>query len=493
MKPDATTRYELKADGAETGALTISATVTVSPVITEFTSTPPVAKVGQKITLAWKTAGADAVSLTERTFGPIEVAAADVATGTVDFTVPDTLGGSDGGTTADGGMASSLPVPDGYPLEFTLTASTAMPMQATSKKLLGGVGDGPVIFEFNAPANATSGKPVTVSWRTNATRVEVLADGRLVFAPPAGTLATGSADFPAPTADTTITLVAYDFNGFSIRASKVVKIVQPPKVNTFTLPASLTTGGTAAAATWTTSNATSVVIRLKNGPTTYFTADTAKVAAGNASVYPAQTATYVLEAYNLAGAKDTLEKTVEVGAPVNVTVTPSLATVGTDIVVTWDVAAASPTDVAGVPAAVTRTSSSPDFVDIDGMTGTQKLAFLDDNDAVATIAPPNGFVFSRHGRSLQQLQRLDERLHLAQERRCAAGQRRPRHGHRGHPGAAGPLLGRSRRAVERPHRPRQRRVARRRLDLSPPVDRAVEQGAHRQRPAQPAHLSGAAV
>lgn len=393
LQPSKSTTYELRATGL-LGPLTATAPVKVRPVVKSFTATPPAARQGQTLTFAWKTAGADSVRLTEATLGEIVTISSQavVDDGTFDVTIPLDFN-ADAGPLPDGGMAPPRPVPDNYPLSFTLTAQTATPPQSASAQLQTFVRDGPGITTFDAPAFVTEMKPVVVRWTTSgAHRAELQLDGATVFStvPPAS--ADRSFTIPALTADVNVTLVVYDFNGLAVRQTKTVKVARAPKVNTFMVPMSLATGGSPVTAMWTTMNATLVVIRSKNGPAEYETTLAAMVNAGMTSLRPARTTTYVLEAYNAAGDKDVLERTVNVTTPVNTSVTPNPTAPASLVQVTWDVGGANPADVVGIPAEPPMSiAGSTAFFDIETNPAATKLNFSGTNDASATFTTGFGF------------------------------------------------------------------------------------------------------
>lgn len=395
LQPPRSTSYELRAMGVA-GPLTATAAVKVRPVVQSFTATPPAARQGEKLSFAWKTAGAESVRLTETTLGEIVTitSQASVDDGTFEFTVPTDFS-ADAGMLPDGGTPAPRPVPDNYPLLFTLTAQTTNPAQAVSAPLQTYVRNGPAIVTFDVPPFVTETKPVTVRWTTSNThRAELLLDGAPVFAtlPPA--TANGSFTLPTVTADVAVTLVAYDFNGLSVRQTKTLKIAKAPKVNTFTLPMAVSSGGTATMAMWTTMNATSVVIRVKNGPAEFETQVSAMVNAGMTSLRPARTTTYVLEAYNDAGDKDVLEKTVMVTTPVIAGATPNPTAPNALVMLNWDVGGANPADIIGIPAEPpVVTPASTGFFDIETNPKATKLNFSQTNDATASFTPGFGFSF----------------------------------------------------------------------------------------------------
>jgi hypothetical protein len=257
--PMTTTTYTLSGERADGSLSSQSATVTVVPVVESFTATPPAAKPGETITLAWKTAGADQIVVEEATFGQLVSTSMNVAMGTVDFVVPTYFadagffdagstipvpdaGDADGGVTdggTDGGSVAP-PVPlvrEGFPLRFTLTARTTTPVQQVQRAVDARVGQGPVIDFFEVPAFGTRGRPFNLSWRTTgATRIELQANGMTVYSPLAGVNTTGSFRLGNFNADTTFTLVAYDFNGLQVSSTKSVKAVAPPRIVNFMAP-----------------------------------------------------------------------------------------------------------------------------------------------------------------------------------------------------------------------------------------------------------------
>ena len=392
--PEKTTTWTLRADGPA-GVMSATARVTVRPVIKEFSASPPAARQGQKIRLQWRTAGADGVVVKEATFGELTATSTEVATGAHEFTVPSDFNGpSDGGTLPDGGAIIPRPVPDNFPLRFTLTATSNSPMQVVSASLESAVRDGPMINTFNAPAAASENKPVTLTWNATAYRAQILLDGVPVYAtiPPAS--ASGTLVLPGLTANTSVTLVAYDFLGLSVSQTKIVRVVKPPKVVTFTLPASIATGGSPATAAWTTTDATVVLVRVKSGPTLFTTSTAAQVTAGMTPVNPSNSTTYLLEAYNEAGDVASMEKTVKVTAPVTASATPNPTGPNTTVQLSWDVAGANPTEVIGIPSETVQvTAMSPAFVDLESFAGANKLYFADRSEGTSAFTVPQGFKF----------------------------------------------------------------------------------------------------
>jgi len=403
--PTTSLTYRLSADKLDGSTLTASVAVQVMPVIDAFTAAPPVARPGETITLNWKTSGGERVVLAESTFGQLVDSTTDVATGSYEFVVPAYFGDAgvpapDAGVDPDGGVSDAgtpgvPPVRDGFPLRFTLTLSTAMPAQSVSRAVDGRVGQGPVIDVFDVPAYATNTRAQTIRWETtNAYRVELYADGLLVAAPRAGTALDASFSVPTITAATEFTLVAYDYTGLSVRQSKTITPVQPPAITSFTVPMSVGTAGASITAQWRTSNATSVVIRMKNGPNLFFSDVANEVAMGTTTLRVASTTTFVLEAYNSAGDKVTEERTTTVITPGGIAFTPDPAPENALVTAQWDVSGLAAVDLPGLPGAPPQvTMASTNFIDLDTVPLATKLVFSSQDNGTATFTAPGGFVF----------------------------------------------------------------------------------------------------
>jgi hypothetical protein len=414
--PSFTTTYTLSGERADGSLSTQSATVTVLPVVESFTATPPAAKQGEKITLAWKTAGAETVVVEEATFGRLVSTSMNVEMGTVDFEVPfffADAGFFDAGTpdpdagllpdggVADGGVDAGVvlpPVPtvrDGFPLRFTLRASTATPPQETVRAIDSRVGQGPIIDFFEVPEYGTRGRPLSFSWRTTgANRIELQANGLTVYAPLPNVNTTGSFRLGTFSADTSFTLVAFDFNGLQVSATKLVRVVPPPRIIEFTAPAATATATMKVTVNWRTADTSFLLLRLKNAPAFFREDAMLSVANGSRQFTVPVKGTYVLEAYNLAGDKATEQRTIDVGAPVAFTVTPDLLAKGELTTVTWDVSQLNPTDMLGLPGqppAVTQNSTA--FDDLTNAPTARALFFANRDNDVAVLNLPNGFTF----------------------------------------------------------------------------------------------------
>jgi hypothetical protein len=399
VHPQKTTTWTLRAQGPA-GMLSATARVKVRPVIKQFTAAPPAARQGNKIKLAWQTAGADSVVVKEATFGELVSTGVDVDTGSFEFTVPFETA-ADAGTSDAGTADAGRPVPDNFPLRFTLTATSNSPMQAVSAALNSVVRDGPIINVLDVPDSVTENQPFTLTWDVSATRTEVLLDGVQVYAttPPAS--ASGTLKLPGIAANTQLTLIAYDSLELQSSQSKTINVLKPPKVLTFTLPQTVAKGGDAAAVSWTTKDASLVLVRIKRGPPVFSTSAAAQLAAGSATLYPARLTTYVLEAWNAAGQHDSLEQTVSVGTPVTAGAIPSPTPPAAMVQLSWDVSSLMPSEVIGIPSeAVEVTGMSANFVDLEQSPQAHKLYFADRSEGTADFSVPQGYGFTFITRSI---------------------------------------------------------------------------------------------
>ncbi|MFZ5439678.1 MAG: lamin tail domain-containing protein [Myxococcota bacterium] len=179
--------------------------------------------------------------------------------------------------------------------------------------------------------------------------------------------------------------------------------VSLPVISSFTLPGSVNAAGDVATARWTTMNASSVQLRLKNGATAAVITTPAQVASGTFDLRPLTTATFVLEAYNQAGDVVTSEKTVTVpGGAVSVTPTPALR--DDTVTLQWALSTLNVLEVVGLAgSAPSAVAASPNFVDLTTVTSAQELFFADVADGAARIPAPAGFRFPSLGTVVPEL------------------------------------------------------------------------------------------
>ncbi len=391
VAPSRTAAYTLVASGVDASqTLTETAEIRVRPVIDAFAFSAGAAKVDESLTATWQTRGAGQVVLTEATFGELTRAnfpqqTAQVDDGTHTFTIPSTL-------------PSGEPVQDGYPLQFTLTVTQMNPAVTLTRTFNAHVGEGPKVVSFTAPSAITEGKTFDLSWATqNATRVQLFAGSALIYEPlptQQAEVAQGSITLKAPPQDTTYTLRAFSHLGAEASADTLLRVVELPQIDAFTLPASTNAPGTALTASWTTQNATGAVLRVKHGPNVALITEN-QVASGSAQVYPGQDTVFVLEAFNDAGDVVRAEQQVSVlGGPPSLTAGPTPVTSGELITVAWDLPAALATRVIGDPQQPsTLTNPHTDWLDLNVFSGAEPLQISDAQDGVAELPLTTRFRF----------------------------------------------------------------------------------------------------
>lgn len=383
VTPTRSTRYTLSADpGAGRPRLTANVDVTVAPQIDRFTATPPAARPGGTITLAWDTRGASSVTLREASFGELVPSSTQTENGSFAFTVPATLPGDAG-----------IPTPIGFPLSFSLVANAPAPAGVATREVRGAVGDGPLISAFVVPRFASAGKLMALTWVSTGDRVELEAGGRVVFTTTGPRARSHTLTLAAPATNLEYRLTAYDANGLSSSTRASVTIVPPPQALTFVAPASVADPSTDAQVSWTSSGASTLVIRAKDGPVLFSTENAAQLDAGNTRLRLGRSTTLVFEARNAAGELASLERRVNVTTPATVSASLEPATPGSDLTWSWDFAAQTASDVEGVPTAATPTPNATSFVDLSTDLDATELLVTDGNEQVIAFTPPQGFVF----------------------------------------------------------------------------------------------------
>jgi hypothetical protein len=173
-----------------------------------------------------------------------------------------------------------------------------------------------------------------------------------------------------------------------------VQTVNLPQATTFTVPASVNAVGDRVDAVWTTRDAVELVLRVKDGPVLFSTRDPAVIASGTTPLHPGTNTTYVLEAWNAAGDKDTRSASVVLAAPPALTASPSKTTLGTPINLTWSLPSSGITDVVGIPSASPlKTSAATDWLELDGNVSAKQLLFAQTNDDIQPLSLPVPFRF----------------------------------------------------------------------------------------------------
>lgn len=270
--PTATTTYTLTANNAN-GPATVNTTVTVSaaaagnPQIARFTASPINIKPGDSSTLSWATNGASTVTISPG-IGSVPVNGSTTVTPTQTTT-------------------------------YTLTATSSDGKSVTSPvTVIVAPGTVPQIVQFAANPNVISqGQSTKLCWQvTGATSITI--------APGVGTnLAANDCANVSPSATTTYTLTATNASG-QIQANVTVTVGATQILSFTSDPPFSLKSGTPVTLSWTTSNATSVVIVGQGvSPQTL-------PANGSLVVNPEVTTSFTLTAYGPSG--QTVSNTISV-------------------------------------------------------------------------------------------------------------------------------------------------------------------------------------
>lgn len=394
LSPNQTTTYTLTADPGTGGPkITASAQVEVRPVALSLKVNPRAAHVGENIALDWKTAGATHVVISEATFGVLHdtTDATEVAEGTVSWKIPSVL-------------PNSVAVQDGLPLSFKLQAYGSAAEVISTIVVTGAVGSAPTVTSFEIPSYASTGKTFPASWETtDATRVEIYADGLKVFETLPNDLARvakGTVTLPAPQMSATYELVALNSSGATDSATRNITTVGLPTITSYTLSAGVSLGQAATAA-WTTQNASRVTLRTAAGATAYNTSTGSEVSSGTVDISVGQTTSFTLEAWNQAGDMVSQTKTVvTTGNLASVDAGTSLSTV--PVTVSYDATASSVGSLSGIPDPTPYVDpGSSNFFDVRSAAGSKTLRFESTINGVAKFDAEQGFAFPFFGRAIR--------------------------------------------------------------------------------------------
>ncbi len=385
VTPARSERYELRASIGTSAPLTALAEVRVAPKLVSLNlDTPNGLTAGETVTIRWSTRGGQRVVVREKTFGQLtEVTApADVDDGAFGWMVPAAL-------------PTGLPVQDGVPLEFLVTVSSNAGER--SQQLIGVVGDAPVIERLTAPPAASAGRSFLISWNTlNAVKVGIEVADRLVFETQpneAARAAAGSVQLPAPATQTMYMVVATNARGVAVRQSLTVRPAQLPVITSFTLtPNTIAAPGDLVTASWTTTNAHRLQLRVENGGT--FAIENTQLNSGTRTFVAGSPQRIVLEAYN--EAEDRTISTAllqQTGSPL-LSVSPSPMLRGAATTLTWDLSSLPINEVVGLatPRPATITGSTR-FTDLSTLASSTEVLFADRANGSAEVRLPLGFRF----------------------------------------------------------------------------------------------------
>lgn len=296
VTPDRTTTYRLTADDS------VSTTqVSVAPTILTFESVGAAAAAGSQVTLRWTTASASELTLTRvGSTTPFVIPASDVASGTINDTVPANA------------------APDGV-LTYILEAKSGAASTRTSLEVP--VGGRVQIVSFNAPTHALSGSTYSITWSTSgAESAELIVDGRRAYlAQSASEVASGSYVLSAPTQSTRVEFIARNGRGDQAVERRTIEGVGPLGYNFFVADkTSIAAPGELVTLRWSVTNARNVRITSNTG-SGFYRQFTGNVDSGELRVAPngrtgLTRITYRLEADNGTGSA-AVARTIDVNVP----------------------------------------------------------------------------------------------------------------------------------------------------------------------------------
>ena len=380
---DRTITYTLtvkNSTGVTVTATTILTVKPAPPTVTDFEADPLRVGSGGRVNLTWTATGATSIVISD---GTRNVHSASTS-------VEETEGATAEYPTGEA---------DATTITYTLTAvgpggTTTAETQVIT--IIAGPG-----IEFTANHDrVASGGSVTLSWKTtNATSV-VIEDhnGGNVHTASTSSQATRGSVTVMPDVATTYTLTATG-NGVMSTADVSVGIIPPPTVDSFTTDPSNVELRGLVNLTWTTTDATSLVI--KAGISTVYSTNTATQAkSGTAPVYPIDDTTYTLVATGPGGTSEPRTTQVTIYQPTVDTFTadPDPVTLGDRVTLTWTTTSAasiaindgsrdvyttrSSSQVAGGTTTVRPTENTTYTLTATGPTGTN------DSTVEVTIAAP---------------------------------------------------------------------------------------------------------
>ena len=397
VEPTATTgnrtiTYTLTVKNSAGVTVTATTTLTVKPApptVTGFTADPVSVGSGGRVNFTWTATGATSIVIkkddannstvysTSTSVEETEGATAVRPTGELDDEITYTLTATGpGGTNANPPTQTVMIVP-GPGIDFTAT-----------------------------PDRVPSGGSVRLRWTTtNATSVVITSqstDGsnNVYTASTLNQARSGSVTVD-PEVDTTYTLTATG-NSVTNNATVSVEIIPAPTVTAFTAdPANVALRGLVNL-TWTTTEATSLVIKAGTS-TVYSTGTEALALSGTAGVTPIADTTYTLTATGPSGtATDTVDVTIDPPTVTSFTIDSSNVELGDPVILTWTTTSAASIKIEATTnsgTSVARTTSSLSQLDSGSFTVTPNANTIytltatgptgtDTDTATVTIDPP---------------------------------------------------------------------------------------------------------
>ena len=313
---DRTITYTLTVKNSAGVTVTATTTLTVKPappIVTGFTATPDRVGSGGRVDITWTATGATSIAISDGS-GNVYSARTSVAE-TMGATVLRPTGDAD------------------EQITYTLTATGPGGTNANPPTQIVTIVAGPGIDFIANRYRVPSGGTVTLRWTTtNATSIAIKDDSDNNVRT---TSSSSGSVTVTPTNPTTYTLEATG-NGITNSATVSVEIIPPSTVDTFTAdPANVELRGLVNL-TWTTTDATSIVIS-DGTKTVYSTGTQDQVDSGTAGVTPEDNTTYTLTAKGPGGTSEPRTTQVTIDQPTVDTFTadPDPVTLGGRVTLTW--------------------------------------------------------------------------------------------------------------------------------------------------------------
>ncbi|MHB8876347.1 MAG: lamin tail domain-containing protein [Myxococcaceae bacterium] len=262
-------------------------------------------------------------------------------------------------------------------------------LSSTHQSLQVYVGDQAAVKTFTGPEYARAGATFTLKWTTTGADLVELSAGGVAFyqSPAASVAASGSLALAAPLQTTEYTLTARNRRGSSATAKWTVSPVGITNLGSFTAsPAAVAAGGDPVTLTWSAPNARRLSI-VANGEYTVLTRSGPSAESGSLTVYPNEATTYLLSAHNTVGDAVTATDSATVTSPAIFGVTPSGPIPnGGSLSLAYSVGGAGALAYGMAHGTVDATPNSTGFIDIS--TTGAKLNFAATADNATTSFTP---------------------------------------------------------------------------------------------------------
>ena len=353
---DRTITYTLTVKNS--AGVTVTATTTLEvtpapPTVDDFLAMPTSVGSGGRVNFTWTATGATTIAISDgstnvySTSTSVEETEGSTAlrpTGEIDDIITYTLTATGPGGTNANPPTQTVRIVDGPGIDFTAN-------------------------RYRVPLDGS----VTLSWRTtNATSVVIMNGNKNVHTTSTSSEAARGSVTVMPDVDTTYTLTATG-NSVMNTATVSVEIIPAPMVDTFTADPSNVALRGLVNLTWTTTEATSLVIKAGTS-TVYSTGTQDQVDSGTAGVTPIAYTTYTLTATGPSGtATATTAVTIDPPAVDTFTADPTNVELGDSVTLMWTTTSAASIKIeasANSQTSVVRTTSSLSQLDSGSFTVT---------------------------------------------------------------------------------------------------------------------------